>query len=88
MEAYKEKETSLSYWVYNYNMKAGQIDKICIKSAERINKIDYKLAHRAAFMSHESRTALCTERDCMRDILIQLHGFVDEEFVAAHNKKD
>lgn len=63
---------------------ADQIDKLCVKSARGINKINYKLAHKAAFMSHESRVALIKERDCMRDILIHFHGSVDNDFVAMH----
>jgi len=85
MEAYKELDVSHEYWVVNYNMKMEQIDKLCVKSAEGINRINYKLAHRAAFMSHESRVELVKERDCMRDILIHFHGFVDNDFVAGHN---
>ena len=79
-EAYKTTQTSEQYWVVNYNQKASSIDKICMKNANRIDEITHKLSHKAAFMSHETHTELCTERRILEDTLRHFIGVVDTKY--------
>jgi hypothetical protein len=77
----EELQTSHDYWVANFNEKAKSIDKICVKSAERLGEIDWILWR----PSKHDQSALYIEKRCLEDILRHFIGFVDLEYVVGHD---
>jgi len=77
-----ELQTSSNYWYAHYIEKTKSIDKLCVKSAERINKLTYAIEK---LNGKEDLFGWHTERRTLEDILIHFHGFVDIEYVKGHD---
>ena len=88
MEISKEElQTSHDYWVSNYNEKSKSIDKLCVRTAERLGEIDYQLWRddNGDYMAHERRAELLVERRILEETLLHFHGFVDKDYVKGHD---
>ena len=77
----KELQASHDYWVANFNEKQKSIDKICVRSAERLGEIDWILWR----PSKHDQSALYIEKRCLENILKHFIGFVDLEYVIGHD---
>jgi hypothetical protein len=88
LEGYKELDASHNYWVVNYNTKADQIDKLCVKAAESLGNIDYQLwRHKTnkKYMGEEAVCELMTKRETLENVLIHFTGFIDIDFLIAND---
>lgn len=90
MEAYNELDASHNYWVENYNMKAGQVDDICIKTAEKLGEVDYQLQQLKSRKTGKNQDAVVCEllakRDMLENVLIHFNGFVNLDFIIEHDR--
>ena len=77
----KELATSNKYWFEEFCQKSKQVDKLCVKSAERLGEIDWILWRGA---DHD-RTALYVEKRCLEDVIKHFIGFVDLEYITGHD---
>ena len=81
----KELQTSHDYWVANFNEKAKSIDKLCVKSAERLGEIDYQLWRPRVYSGQSATIALKTEKSVLENIIRHFIGFVDIDYVIAND---
>ena len=88
LEGYKEQMASHEYWVYNYNVKADQIDKLCVKAAESLGNLDYQLWRHKTNKKYLDEAVVCevmTKRETLENVLIHFTGFIDIDFLIAND---
>ena len=81
----KELATSNKYWFEEFCQKSKQVDKLCVKSAERLGQIDYRLWKDGVDICHEKRAALLVEKTVLEDVIKHFIGFVDLEYITGHD---
>ena len=80
----KRLQEELDYWYEEWGKMQKQIDTLCVTSAERLNRVRYKLKTKKD-LSQERRTILIVSRSELEAILQHFHGKLDEEYIHGHN---
>ncbi len=75
-----------SYWYKEFYKKEKQIDTFCVRHAERLNDVRYKLSKKWDTLSQDSSlTRLLQEKESLENNLRHFHGTLDEEYIRGHN---
>lgn len=77
--------TSANYWRDCFEEKAKSVDKICVRTAERLGEIDYHLWKDGADICYEKRAGLLVEKTVLENIIRHFIGFVDLEYITGHD---
>ena len=64
--------------------KEKQIDTLCVSSAERLNRVRYKLKTGSTLWEDRQVTLVIEQRE-LENILRHFHGKLDEEYIRGHN---
>ena len=80
----KELQQESNHWYKEWSKKVKQIDTLCVRNAERLNDIRYRLKTKKD-LSRERRTILIVSREELENILRHFHGKLDEEYIHGHN---
>jgi hypothetical protein len=83
-EDIKKLQDAHDYWYKEWGKMQGLIDTLCVKSAERLNKVRYKLKT-GSTLWEDTMHQLGTERGELESILRHFHGKLDEEYIHGHN---
>jgi hypothetical protein len=78
----KELQRAQDYWYKEWGRMGKQIDTLCVRSAERLNDIRYKLVQTSSILT---ASPLAIEQRELENILRHFHGKLDEEYIRGHN---
>lgn len=81
----KELQQAHDYWYKEWSKKEKQIDTLCVRSAERLNDIRYKLWKEGPYIDFTNLVELQIEQGCLQNNLQHFHGELDEEYIRGHN---
>ena len=74
-----------SHWYKEWSKKEKQIDTLCVRNAERLNDIRYRLWKEGSEISFTTLVELQIEHGCLERNLRHFHGTLDEEYIRGHN---
>ena len=80
----KKLEESHNYWHKEWGKMQEKIDTLCVKSAERLNKVRYKQKTGSTLWQDRQVTLVIEQRE-LESILRHFHGKLDEEYIRGHN---
>ena len=80
------KDSVGSHWYKEWSKKEKQIDTFCVRNAERLNDVRYKLSKKWEFpFNQHSQSLLLLEKESLKNNLRHFHGELDEEYIRGHN---
>ena len=80
----KDLQKAHDYWYKEWGKMGKQIDTLCVSSAERLNRVRYKLKTGSTLWEDRQVTLVIEQRE-LENILRHFHGKLDEEYIRGHN---
>ena len=86
----KELELSHKYWVANFKEKQKSIDKLCVRTAERLGAIDFEIwrnkrGDTSGLIVSKNLIKWRGEKEALEGILRHFHGFLDLDYIIAND---